>query len=182
MSKSAKTKKNTKANETTDSAAASISNSNNTGKPKKSLHYNESVIQVTFPRVTTPDKDKLFSSKKQLKDRRDQYNHAADENYLRALELNLLQGSRQGLSKSKASNAEKDEIRNNNMAHINEFVDGRREFLKKNTPLKIHGTERDVAQVPVEIHYSRQNLDRIDNKKKRGGKKRTRKNRTQRKH
>ena len=179
MSKSAKTKANTKANE---KIALTESSSNNTGKTKKSLSFNEAVIQVTFPRVTTPDKDKLFSSKKQLKDRRDQYNHAADENYLRALELNLLQESRQGLSKSKASNAEKDEIRKDNIAYAAEFVGERRDFLKTNTARKIHGTEHDVAQVPVEIHYSRQNLNRIDSKKKRGGKKRTRKNRTQRKH
>jgi hypothetical protein len=181
MSKSAKTKANTKANEKIASAASN-SNSNVTGKPKKSLHYNEAVIQVTFPRVTTPDKDKLFSSTKQIKNRKDQYNHAADENYLRALELNLLQGSRQGLSKSKASNAQKDEIREDNIAYAQEFVGERRDFLKTNSARKIHGTERDVAQVPVEIHYSRKNLNRIDNTKKIGGKRRTRKNRTQRKH
>lgn len=179
MSKSAKTKANTKANE---KIALTESSSNNTGKTKKSLSFNEAVIQVTFPRVTTPDKDKLFSSKKQLKDRKYGYTHAADENYLRALELNLLQESRQGLSKSKASNAEKDEIRKDNIAYAAEFVGERRDFLKTNTARKIHGTEHDVAQVPVEIHYSRQNLNRIDSKKKRGGKKRTRKNRTQRKH
>jgi hypothetical protein len=153
MSKSAKTKANTKANEKI--ALTESSSNSNRGKPKKSLHYNEAVIQVTFPRVTTPDKATLFSSKKELKDRKDQYNHAADENYLRALELNLLQESRQGLSKSKASNAEKDEIRKNNIAYAAEFVDGRRKFFKKNTARKIHGTEHDVAQVPVEIHYSR---------------------------
>lgn len=179
MSKSAKTKANTKANEKIASAA---SNSNSSGNPKKSLSFNEAVIQVTFPRVATPDKDKLFSSKKQIKDRKNEYNHAADKNYLRALELNLLQGSRQELSKSKASNAEKDKIRKDNIAYAEEFVDSRRDFLKTNTARKIYGTEHDVAQVPVEIHYSRQNLNRIDSKKKRGGKKRTRKNRTQRKY
>lgn len=181
MSKSAKTKANTKANEKI-SSAASNSNSNNTGKPKKSLHYNEAVIQVTFPRVSTPDKAEVFSSKKEINKRKNEYAHGADENYLRALELNLLQGSRRGLSKLKASNAEKDEIRKDNIAYAAEFVGERRDFLKTNSARKIHGTEHDVAQVPVEIHYSRQNLNRIDNTKKRGGKRRTRKNRTQRKH
>jgi hypothetical protein len=179
MSKSTKTKANTKANEKIASAA---SNSNVTGKPKKSLSFNEAVIQVTFPRVTTPDKAALFSSKRDINKRRKAYEDGPDKDYLRALELNLLQGSRRGLSKSKASNAEKDEIRNTNMEHISKFMKEREGYLKNHSGRSLKGTEHDVAQVPVEIHYSRQNLNRIDSKKKRGGKKRTRKNRTQRKH
>ena len=35
-------------------------------KPKKSVNYNESVVQITFPRVTTPDKTAVFSSKKEI--------------------------------------------------------------------------------------------------------------------
>lgn len=180
MSKSAKTntKTNTKANETTNAAA---SNSNSSGNPKKSVKYDDAVNQITFPRVTTPDKERVFSSKQEIKDRKNEYAHGPDANYLRALELSLLQESRHDLSKVKASNAQKDEMRNNNIAYINGFVDERRDFLKDNKARGLYGTEHDVAQVPVEIHYSKQNLNRVDGKSKKdgkkGGKKRTRKNR-----
>ena len=183
MSKSAKTKANTKANETTNAAA---SNSNSSGNPKNSVKYDDAINQITYSRVTTPEKATVFSSKQEIKDRKNEYAHGPDTNYLRAVELSLIQRSRQNLTKVKASNAQKDEMRNNNIAYINGFVDERRDFLKDNKARGLYGTEHDVAQVPVEIHYSRQNLNRVDGKSKKdgkkGGKKRTRKNRTQRKH
>jgi hypothetical protein len=180
MSKSTKTKANTKANKTTDAAAAS--NSAATGNPKKSLSFNEAVIQVTFPRVTTPDKAALFSSKRDINKRRKAYEDGPDKDYLRALELNLLQESRQSLSRSKASNQQKDEIRNTNMEHISKFMKEREGYLKNHSGRSLKGTEHDIAKVPVAIHYSVENRNRHDGKSKsKGGKKfrskRTRKNR-----
>ena len=143
------------------------------------MNYNESVVQINFPTVSTKDKKRVFSSNQEIKDRKNEYAHGPDANYLRALELNLMQESRQSFSNVKASNAQKDEMRNNNMAHINEFVNDRREFLKDNKARVLHGTVHDIVKVPVAIHYSKQNLNRVDGKSKRGGKRRS--NRT-RKH
>lgn len=187
MSKSSKTKANTQANKTTDATAES--NSNSAAKPKKSLSFNESVIQITVPRVATPEKAALFSSKSEIKKRKNEYEHGPDENYLRALERNLMQESRQSLSGVKASNAKKDEIRNTNMEHISKFMKDREGYLKNHSARSLQGTEHDIAKVPVAVHYSEKNRNRHDgkseskskSKSKKGGKKRTRKNRTYKK-
>ena len=98
-----------------------------------------------------------------------------------------MQESRQSLSGVKASNAKKDEIRNTNMEHISKFMKDREGYLKNHSARSLQGTEHDIAKVPVAVHYSEKNRNRHDDSKsksksKKGGKKRTRKNRTQRKH
>jgi hypothetical protein len=179
MSKSAKTKANTKAN-TTITALATASAS--TSKPKKSVKINEDIDERTVSRVSTPDKKAVFSSKQEAKDRKNEYYHGADSPYLRGKELKLNNMSRRVLMKVKAPNAIKDETRKSNMEFIDYSVNKTKDYLKYYPALSLIGTRHDNPQFPIADYYSKKNLDRIDNKKKRGGKKRTRKNRTQRKH
>ena len=182
MSKSAKTKENTKANKTI-SALASASASASASKPKKSVKINEDIIERTVSRVSTPDKEAVFSSKQEAKDRKNEYYHGADPDYLRGKELNLIHRSRKGLMTVKAPNAIKDETRKSNMEVIAYSINKTKDYLKDYPARSLIGTRSDNPLVPIADYYSKKNLDRIDNNKKskKGGKKKLKNNRTYKK-
>ena len=180
MSKSAKTKANTKAN-TTITALATASAS--TSKPKKSVKINEDIDERTVSRVSTPDKEAVFSSKQEAKARKNEYAHGADSSYLRGEEIKLNNKSRRALMKVNAPNAIKDETRKSNMEFIDYSINKTKDQLKNYSARSLIGTRYDNPLVPIAEYYSNKNLDRIDNKKKskKGGKKKSRKNRTYKK-
>ncbi len=180
MSKSAKTKANTKAN-TTITALATASAS--TSKPKKSVKINEDIDERTVSRVSTPDKEAVFTSKQEAKDRKNEYAHGADSPYLRGKEIKLNHMARDALMKVKASNAIKDETRKSNMEFIDYSINKTKDQLKNYSARSLIGTRYDNPLVPIAEYYSKKNLDRIDNNKKskKGGKKKSRKNRTYKK-
>ena len=179
MSKSAKTKANTKAN-TTITALATASAS--TSKPKKSVKINEDIDEITVSRVSTPDKEAVFTSKQEAKDRKNEYAHGADSPYLRGKEIKLNNKSRRALMKVNAPNAIKDETRKSNMEFIDYSINKTKDQLKNYSARSLIGTRYDNPLVPIAEYYSKKNLDRIDNKKsKKGGKKKSRKNRTYKK-